>query len=351
MKFKLLALTLIILFMVPTAMNAISNSAVIFLLIAPGSRPGAMGSAYVAQVDDAFAGFWNPGAMAFNRKTQFAGTHSNWFGNVPGLEDMYYEFLAWNQYFEDIGNIGANITFMTYGKQPAYDADNYYLGDFGSWDMSFATTYGFQWKENTGLGLTFKFIYSSLVPADIIDMASLSSSKGYGISYAFDFGWKQKNVFIKNLSFGLNLQNFGPNIVYDNKAQSEPLPLNWRMGFSYVILDSKVNKLTVNADMNKVLANDDNVFKRLFTAWFDDDSQVELEEIILNAGFEYVYLDLLSIRAGYLSDRAGAIEDFAVGAGFHYTFSKKYRLSIDFAMQPAGELQRHNKTFSASLEF
>ena len=351
MKSKFLTLSLIILFAVPLAVNAISNYAPLFLLIEPGSRPGAMGSAYVAQVDDAFAGYWNTGAMAFNRKTQFAGTHSNWFGNVSGLEDMYYEFLAWNQYFEDIGNIGASITYMTYGKQSAYDADEYYLGEFGSWDMSFAASYGFQLKQNTGLGLTFKFIYSSLVPKDIIDLASLSSSKGYGISYAFDFGWKQKNVLIRNLSFGLNLQNFGPNIVYDNKAQSEPLPMNLRMGFSYLLLNSKINKLTINADMNKVMANDDNVFKRLITSWIDDGSKQEIKEIILNTGAEYVYLDLLSIRVGYISDRAGSIEDLSVGAGFHYTFSKKYKLSIDFAMQPAGELQRYNKTFSASLEF
>ncbi|MBC8384951.1 MAG: PorV/PorQ family protein [Candidatus Cloacimonetes bacterium] len=351
MKSKLFYIALIILTLVPIAINGISNYAVLFLLIEPGSRPGAMGSSYVAQVDDGFAGYWNAGALAFNRKTQFAGMHSNWFGPVQGLEDMYYEYLGWNQYFEDIGNIGVNITYITYGKQSAYDEDEFYLGDFGSYDISFATTYGFQLKENTGLGLTFKFIYSSLVPANIIEVANLSSSKGYGVSYAFDLGWKQKNLFINKLDFGINLQNVGPNIIYDNKAQSEPLPMNWRMGFSYRILDSKLNKLTANADMNKALANDDAVYKRIFTAWFDDSKELEYEEIIYNFGAEYVYLDLLSLRAGYISDRAGEIQDVSLGAGVHHTFSNMYKVYIDFALQPAGDLLKYNKTFSIKVDF
>ena len=45
--------------MSPVLVFAVSEAACIFLLIEPGSRPGAMGHAYVAQVDDAFAGYWN----------------------------------------------------------------------------------------------------------------------------------------------------------------------------------------------------------------------------------------------------------------------------------------------------
>ncbi len=349
MKTRLIYLALIVAIILPVTINAISEAACIFLLIEPGSRPGALGSAYVAQVDDAFAGYWNPGAMAFNRKTQFAGMHTNWFGDVAGLGDMYYEYLAWNQYFEEVGNLGFNILYFTAGKQEAWgDGPDEYLGTFSTYEFSIAPSYAFQLNENTGLGLTFKFIYSHLVPdeftGDIV-------TKGYGMSYAFDLGWKQKNLFIRDLDLGLNFQNIGPNIIYDNKAQAEPLPMNWRMGLSYKILNSDFNKLTVNTDMNKLLANDDPIYKRIVTAWIDDPKGDEWEAIIFNAGAEYVYLDLLSLRTGYISDRAGEIIGVSFGAGIHYTFSDKYNVAFDFAMQPGGDLQKYNKTFSVKVDF
>ena len=127
--------------------------------------------------------------------------------------------------------------------------------------------------------------------------------------------------------------------------------MNWRMGFAYHIFDSKLNKLVVTGDMSKVLANDDFVLKRIITAWFDDDSDVEIEETIFNAGAEYVYYDLLSLRTGYIYDKAGDIKGASFGAGFHYTFSSFYKVGLDFAFQPAGELTKWNKTFSATVEF
>ena len=41
----------------------ISNAAVLFLRIAPGARPSAMGESYVAIADDATATHWNPAGL------------------------------------------------------------------------------------------------------------------------------------------------------------------------------------------------------------------------------------------------------------------------------------------------
>jgi len=349
MKTRITYMAMIIALLLPGIAVAVSNAAPIFLLIEPGSRPGAMGSAYVAHADDAFAAYWNTGAMAFNRKTQFAGMHSNWFGDVPGLNDMYFDYFAWNQYFEDLGNIGFNITFMSYGKQDKTGEDQEDLGTFSSYELAAAIPYSYQINETIGVGLSFKFIFSDLAPSGTGETET--TSKGQGMSFAFDLGFLKKNLFIRNLSWGINLQNVGPNITYINESQSDPLPMNFRMGFSYKALDTIYNNLTVNLDMSKVLANGDPVWKRIFTAWKDDDLSYEMDETILNFGMEYVYLDLLSLRAGYYSDRAGSIDGFAFGAGVQYTFANLYRVGFDFAMQPAGELTDYNKTFSAKVEF
>lgn len=404
MKTKLLLLTLVAVLLIPVAANAISEAAVIFLLIEPGSRAGAMGQAYVAQADDGFASYWNPGALAFNRKSQFASMYSNWFAEV--FNDMYYFHLAWNKYVEDLGNIGFNCTYFTYGEQERTDEFGEVLETFMSYDLALATTYSYQLSQNTGIGLTFKFVLSDLAPEG--QGNTEADERGQGMSYAFDFGVKHKGVDfgqilvspyngalslyngiaslagfnkaslskysipVKKLDFGLNLQNVGPNITYIDESQSDPMPMNWRMGFSYRALESQYNKLTINADMNKLLANDDPIYKRIFTAWTDDFNgredeegnqvddfasiqnfinSIEIREIIWCLGAEYVYLDLLSLRTGYYADREGDVTGFAFGAGVHYTFNKEYLVGIDYAFQPGGGLQDYNQTLSVKVEF
>ncbi len=402
MKIKITLIALFAVMIIPVCLSAVSNAAPIFLTIEPGSRSGGMGHAYVAQVDDAYAGWWNPGAMAFNRKTQIAGIHSNWFGDV--FDDMYYEYLGWNQYIQDVGNVGINLTYMTYGEQQYTTETNEEEGTFTSFDFALGASYASQIAEDKGVGVTFKFIYSSLGPGQ----GNTDTSKGTGLSYAFDFGYQGKGVDfgqalvspyngfvylyngvtgmlggntlgrsefsapVNRLDFGVNLQNVGPNIVYMDEDQSDPLPMTFRMGYSYRIFDSQYSKLTFNTDMSKILANDDPVIKRLFTAWTDDFNtrtdengeeiddfssfnnfinSVEVKEIIFGFGAEYVYLDLLSVRAGYVMDRAGEIEGLSAGIGIHKTFSNKYKFGVDFAMQPAGGLTDYNKTYSLKLEF
>jgi len=293
---------------------------------------------------------------------------------------------------------------MTFGEQQYTNELGEEEGFFSSFDVALGATYATQIAEKKGLGVTFKFIYSSLGPGQ----GNTDTSKGNGMSYAFDLGYKEKDLDfgqalvapyngfvagyngisslfgshrlarsefskpINRLDFGFNLQNVGPNIVYMDEDQSDPLPMTWRMGYSYRLFDSDFSKLTFNADMSKILANNDPVLKRIFTAWFDDfndrvDDQgneiddfaslsnfvnsIEVKEIIFGFGAEYIYLDLLSVRAGYVMDRAGEIEGVSVGAGVHKLFADKYKLGIDFAMQPAGGLTDYNQTISLKLDF
>ena len=142
MKSKIIIITLLMTMLIPLTVHAVSNAAVIFLLIEPSAKSSAMGQAYVAQVDDGFAGYWNPGAMAFNRKTQFASMFSNWFGEV--FSDMYYFHIAGNEYVEDIGNLGINATYMTFGEQFRTGEEPPEPGEtpetFTSYDLSIAAT-------------------------------------------------------------------------------------------------------------------------------------------------------------------------------------------------------------------
>ena len=194
MKTKILLVILTIGIILPISLAAVSTAAPIFLLIEPGSRAGALGSAYVAMTDDAFASYWNTGAIAFNRKSQVALMHTNWLGSVTGIDDIYLEYLSWNQYFQDVGNLGINLYFDSLGEQEQTDAEGNSLGTFSSFEFALGFTYAYQLSQNLGLGTNFKFIYSSLSPNKGTGQTELESS-GTGMSFAFDFGLKKKNLF------------------------------------------------------------------------------------------------------------------------------------------------------------
>jgi hypothetical protein len=348
MIYKGIFLALLLAFIIPVSLSATSEAAVIWLLIEPGSNAGGMGNAYVAKSDDAFAGWWNPAALAFNRKTQIAGMHSNWLQG-SGIDDIYYEYLGWDQYFEGVGTLGFNVIYINYGKQDKTSADNQDLGSFQSYEFATTGSYGFMLTDKLAGGLNFKFIYSKLAPEG--QGATETNVKGSGSSYAFDIALKAKDVLIPRLDLGWNLQNIGPNITYVNQSQADPLPMNWRMGAAYRVFDSPMNTLTATFDVNKMLANGDPVLRRLVSAWGDDTSKQEFDSTIFNMGGEYSYMNLFSVRGGYIYDKAGDVIGPCFGVGFQYTFSNTYKVVFDFAMVETGKLVDYNKTFSLGLQF
>jgi hypothetical protein len=348
-----LAIMTMLLMIIPMAINAISQGTLQFLTIEPGSRANGMGNSYVAVADDAYAGWWNPAATAFNRKVQFAGMHTNWLQG-SGITDLFYEYLGWNQYFEDIGNLGVNVVWMEYGDQEQTDDQGNSQGLFSSNEFAVSAIYANEiMPKKIGVGLGFKFLYSNLGPA-----AGESDTKGKAMSYAFDLSSKFKDILTPRLDFGLVIQNIGPDITYVNESQSDPLSMMIRGGVAYRIFDSISNpdypglliapgsfkqKLTLTMDAANELANEDALLQRFVTSWDG--------EVILSGGAEYNYLDIISLRGGYFYDKAGHITGPCFGVGFHYTFANRYRIFADFAMPAAGELTDYNKTFSLGLEF
>ncbi len=353
-------LTLVILSvaLIPCALPAISQAGVLSLSIEPGGRANGMGRAYSAVADDAYAAWWNPGALAFNRKTQFAGSHTPWLQGI-GFDDMYYEFFAWNQFFPEIGNIGMNIVWMDLGSQMQTGEDGQELGEFHSYDLAAAVSYASEViPEKLGIGGNFKVIYSYLGPGQ---GQTEGGKEGSGFSWAFDLGLKMKDIF--NLStlipsYGipgfepsidaaLVVQNVGPDITYINEAQSDPLPQTVRAGLALNLLNSPLSKFKLSGEASKIIANEDNMFARFATGW----TNPSFNETIYAAGAEYTYFDLLSLRAGWFHDKAGNIMGPSYGAGIQYGFSERVRLSADVGMIDAGDLTDYNYYYSLSFEF
>ena len=325
---------------VSPAYPAVSESAVLFLLITPNARAAGMGEAFVAVADDATAAFWNPAGLAFQQGREVTLTHTNWLRQL--VDDMSFEYLAYKQHVPSLGGtIGGSVTFFNLGEQvhTAEYTDSegrpIELGTFNSWELGVSVCYGTQLGENLGLGAGMRYIRSALAPFS----AGSQQGKGIGNSFSVDLGVLNQMPFLKALQFGANLSNMGPKITYIDAAQADPLPTNLKIGLSYKVLDSEFNKLRIAIDTNKLMVvrkKDEKpapFYEAIFTAWGEGSLSEQARELITCLGAEYVYNKMIFLRAGYYYDEEGKVKYPAFGAGLQYSL---FRFDFGYVAAESG---------------
>lgn len=312
-----LAALLILAIAVPNVF-AVSEAAVLFLLISPNARAGGMGEAFVALSDDVSASYWNPAGLAFQEGMQFTSMYSKWLPQF-NLDDLYFMFGAYRQSIEGVGTVGLNITYINLGEQTITDETGPDpIGTFNSNEWALSLSYATLLSESFGVGLNVRYIRSNLSSVG----AGAEKGDGQANAFAVDIGLLKKNFFVDRLNLGLNISNIGPKITFVDASQADPLPTNFKLGFAYRVLDQEFNRLTVAVDMNKLLVSknedgtSDALIKAFLTAWDNDQAN---KGIIYNFGAEYWYAELIALRAGYNWDKAGRASYLTVGAGLRYS--------------------------------
>lgn len=144
------------------------------------------------------------------------------------------------------------------------------------------------------------------------------------------------------LALGLNISNIGSKIKYGDE-NTYFIPTNLRIGANYMIPLNEYNRLSICADINKLLVptmpkqkedeSSEAYQERLQKDYYDMSPitgifksfgdapggfKEELEEIQWSLGAEYTYNDKFILRAGYHNEakNKGNRKYFTVGAGF-----------------------------------
>ncbi len=310
-------------------------------------------------------------------KKEITFMHANW---LPELAtDLYYEYFSYVQHKEGWGTLGANLTYLSLGKNVRTDETGAEKGVFDSYELALAFSYGTKLNSRLSSGLTGKFIYSHLSDQG----QGHEIGNGSGSSFALDAGilsnlwmesdpkwtklasclaldawlvakgWAEREgnkvivqdtngvsrvetekpksshypgfgilsyFLAKKVDLGISATNFGPDIAYIDLDQSDPLPRNLAMGLAFRFVDSPFNKLTGTFEVNKELVG------------VNDPVRTEIREAIENMGIEYWYGTYVALRAGYIYDSAGDIKTPTFGAGLQYG-----RFHFDFAYIPSSK--------------
>lgn len=291
-------------------------------LISPGARADGMGRAFTAVANDANALWWNVGGLAFVRGHDIAITYTQL---VPDLaDDVNWSYPSYVQHVEGWGGLGASVAYLSYGKSESTNENGDVTGEFTSYELVPAIGWGTELADNLGFGVALKLIRVDLAPAEV----TLDGRAGRGTTFAADLGglWKLPSA---KASFGAALSNIGPDIAYIDEDQSDPLGRNIRLGAAYSPFETDVHRVLLAADATRFLL-----------------PGRTLAVDVWNAGLKYDFNRLIALRAGYISDPRGTIEDWTFGLGLNYR-----GIRVDYASVPQSEFLDRVNRFSVGYHF
>jgi len=324
-----------------TAQDLVSNvskrgtSAASFLEIGQGARATGMGSAFVAISDDESAFYWNPAGLTRIEGVGILFDHTNW------LAGLSYNYLAASYNIGTFGTVGFSLTASNYGDMPVTTVDNPNgTGQiFSVTDLAVSLGYAINLTDNFAIGFNPKVVYQSIWEASATGFAI-----DLGILYKTPFDGVVLGMSISNLGTKMQMQGQTLLVTYDPDptttgnngkipanlgTDSWSLPLNFRVGLSYSLISTDLNKLTFDVDAMHPTDNYESI----------------------NLGVEYVFDNLVALRAGYKSlFLPGSEESFALGIGLKEAHIGNVIVSLSYAYQNFGRLNYIQK-FGAGINF
>ncbi len=289
----------------------------VFLTIFPGARATGLGAAFSSVADDATASYYNPGALSEFKHAEFSFIHAPWLRGLAS--DMYYEFLGW-VFPAGSGVIGGHIIYSTYGVFKAINDRRELCGEFQPYETAIELAYGFKLKPNLGVGVNAKFIHSFLAPPEVLECASQGEIQSGGSATSFALGGGLLYSLVNGkLKIAAVIDNLGPPLVYTEGGDKNELPRLVRFGVSYRPFWSKMHKLLVTFDVNKIIVGITKDYEEKGLSWIIDEAWKHM-------GIEYTFFDMVSLRAGYFYDKFGWRKGITFGGGVRF---KNFQL--DFA--------------------
>jgi len=322
-----IVLSLIILLIIPTILLGdifakVGTAGLQFLKLGVDARGIGMGEAYTPYVKGASASYWNPAGLAFTNGMELFLNHTKYVADI----NFEYATLAFPT---SLGVFALNGSVLYMDWMKVYEEDNFdWTGEyFTCSDMMAGISYATSLTDKFAAGITGKYLRQNLDEYDVngwsIDLGSL-----------YNTGWR-------DLTIGMSLRNFGPNLKYDvdndkdglldedpfdlldndgdgqidedREELSFPIPMNFSLGAAMNLYETNMQSLNVVFQL-------DNCVDRLET---------------YNLGAEY-RVGTFFLRSGYQFNLD--CQKLSFGLGWKIPTSLAI-MDLDFAYTPFGDLE------------
>jgi hypothetical protein len=339
MKNNLLALCVLIFLSLSAFAQTTNNpivTAVPSLSIAPDARGGGMGDIGAATTPDVNSQYWNPAKYVFLESDAGVSlSYTPWLRKL--VTDINLAYLSGYYKFDQRQALSASLRYFSLGDITLMDELGVPQGSAHPNELAVDVAYSRLLSDKLSASAALRLIYS-----DLNNGMNLSGGTAMypGIAFAADVSAYYKTLIPLqgtdgNLAFGLNISNIGSKISYDQNETRNFIPTNLRLGGSFDYPIDKYNKLSVSADLNKLLVptpklnpslqdikayNDMSPLTGIFTSFSDAPGGFaeEMQEIMWSIGAEYAYNNQFFVRGGYYNESQykGNRKYFTAGAGF-----------------------------------
>lgn len=295
-----------------------------FLSIGQGSRGLAMGSAFVAVVDDPSSMFWNPAGLSDIYGGAAIVDHTRWFAGIQ------YNYVAGALRLGDMGVLGLSFTAsnidemnVTTVEEPEGTGET-----FGVSDIAFSVAYALKLTDKFSIGFNPKIVYQR-----IWKTSATGAAIDIGVKYATPFEGIILGMSITNFGSKMKLEGNSLLVLYDPDETTEgnngripaslsteewALPLNFKFGIAYKALQDESSILTLAIDASHPSDNYESI----------------------DLGAEYVFADFLALRGGYKSMfLVDSEEGMTFGIGVKQSVVGALQFAFDYAYQDFGRLK------------
>lgn len=356
------------------------TTAVPFMSITPDSRAGAMGDAGTALSASSTSLYWNTSMLTFAEdKSAISISYTPWLRQLTN--DIHLSYLSGYYKINDRHAIGGSLRYFNLGEITFTDESANVIRDDKPSEFELTGGYAFRLSDKMSVGVNGKFVYSNLTGG--LPVAGVETKPGVAGATDISFTYTTDEAKIGSTrgvySFATTINNIGNKVAYSSASSGfrDFLPMNMKIGNSFVADFDAYNKVTFSLDLQKLLvptppaygtvdgetvllsgkpSNETGVIAGLLQSFTDapgvvlrdevsgdylqnDDGSFqikkgsrlleELTEINIAAGMEWWYNDVFALRGGFFFENKnkGARQYFNLGAGFKYN---KFGIDISY---------------------
>ncbi len=376
MKNKTLTLSIILLFLIfvsPVRAQVedpynVIQTVVPFLTIAPDSRAGALGDAGAATSPDLYSMHWNPAKYAFiDGNGGFGMSYSPWLRAL--VPDINLAYLTGYYRVDSRQVLAASLMYSSLGEIQFTDDYGNYQRDYNPNEFSVDVAYSRLFSEHWSGGVAMRFIYSNITGGMTVGTTETKAGIAFAADASAYYTTKLKlGSRDGNISAGVNFSNIGSKMSYTTDVDPDFIPMNMRLGTTFLVNLDRYNTLGISLDVNKLLVPTPPVYDEerniidgmdpnvsvpvaIFQSFYDAPGgfSEEMKEFTQSVGVEYWYNQQFALRAGYFNEAEskGNKKYFTVGAGFRLSV-----FSLDFSyLVPVTQNNPLARTLRFSLGF
>lgn len=355
-------------------LNTITTS-LPFMAITPDSRAGGMGDAGTALSANSTSVYWNTSLLSFaKQKSEVSLSYTPWLRQLTN--DIHLSYIAGYKQINKIHAIGGALRYFSLGEITFTDINGDVLRDDKPSEFELVGAYAFKLADRFSIGVNGKFAYSNLTGG--LTVAGVNTKPGVVGAADLSFSYFNDDARIGKTdgtyTFGLTINNVGNKVAYSELSRRDFIPMNLKIGNSFLADFDEYNKVTFSIDLQRLLVPTPAIYKLIngnyeLLAGMDGDVGIiaammqsfydapgvlaedengdfiqsaagtyeimkgtrlkeELAEINIAAGAEWWYSDVLALRGGifYENRNKGNRQFLNLGASLKYNM-----FAIDFS--------------------